>query len=393
VRVLIGAECFLPEVNGVTNSVRRVVEHLGRRGHDALIIAPGPGPDEHEGVEVVRVPSFSLPRYGSLHVGLTGRTRLQPVFERFRPDVVHLAAPCVLGYGVARAARLAGVPSVAVFQTDLAGFAHRNRLGALDPAVWRWLRKVHALADRTLVPSTATAWQLRRHGIGPLGIWRRGVDLDQFDPARRDPGFRAEVGAGAGDLVVGYVGRLAPEKRVHLLEGLQSVPGVRLVVIGDGPSRRDLEHRMPRARFTGFLGGSDLGRAMATLDVFVHTGADETFCQAVQEAMAAGVPVVAPAAGGPVDLVRHGIEGFLYPPDDAATMREAVVSLQLDPMLRRLMAERARAAVAGATWEAVCDQLLDHYALVLPGGPHELVRGLGPRRLAGDVHGVALVGP
>jgi phosphatidylinositol alpha 1,6-mannosyltransferase len=365
VRVLVGAECFLPEVNGVTNSVRRVVDHLARRGHEALVVAPAPGPVEYCGVEVVRVPSFSLPGYGSLAVGLPGSARLQRVLERFRPDVVHLAAPCILGHGLAVAARRAGVPSVAVFQTDLAGFARRNRLGALDPAVWRWLRRVHAQADRTLVPSTASAWQLRRHGIGPLGIWRRGVDLVQFDPTRRDDRTRTRLGAGPGDLLVGYVGRLAPEKRVHLLEGLQSVPGVRVVVVGDGPSRAALEHRLPRARFTGFLSGEELGRTVASLDVFVHTGADETFCQAVQEAMAAGVPVVAPAAGGPVDLVRHGVEGFLYPPEDAATLREAVVSLRLDPGLRRRMGVLARRAVASSSWEAVCDQLLDHYRAVV----------------------------
>jgi phosphatidylinositol alpha 1,6-mannosyltransferase len=164
-----------------------------------------------------------------------------------------------------------------------------------------------------------------------------------------------------GEVVVGYVGRLASEKRVELLESLGRVPQIKVVVIGDGPSRKRLERRLPDAEFLGWQNGVDLAALVASLDVFVHTGPHETFCQAIQEALASGVPVVAPAQGGPLDLVQHGENGWLFPPDAPELMAEAVRSLAADPHGRAAMGERARATVEHRTWKAVSHQLLAYY--------------------------------
>ena len=361
-RVAIIAECFLPECNGVTNSVLRVLEHLGRSGHEAMVVAPGLGPDRYLEVPVERVPSVTLPLYRSLAVGLP-TARVQSILRDFDPDVVHLAAPVVLGAAGGRAARALGVPAVSVYQTDLAGFANRYGWGATSPAVWAWLRRVHNQTDLTLAPSTLAAWQLERHGIGPVARWGRGVDLRRFHPGHRDALLHRRL-AGAGEVVVGYMGRLALEKQVHLLGHLRSLPGARVVVIGDGPARAQLERRLPGVTFLGFLGGDALSQAVASLDVFVHTGADETFCQAIQEALASGVPVVAPASGGPLDLVRHGENGYLYPAGDPALMRGAVRELAGDAGLRQAMGLRARASVEKRSWAHLGDELMGHYRAV-----------------------------
>jgi phosphatidylinositol alpha 1,6-mannosyltransferase len=363
VRVAIVAECFLPETNGVTNSVLRVVEHLERRGYEALVIAPGFGPDSYSRTPVERVPAVGLPVYRSLSVGLpTGRVKA--ILRSFRPDVVHLAAPFVLGAAGVRAARTLGIPSVAVYQTDLAGFGARYGLGFASGATWGWMRWVHNQSDLTLAPSTLAAWTLRSHGIDPVGMWGRGVDLDRFHPSHRSSLLRRRFSP-QGELVAGYMGRLAAEKQVHLLEPLSRRVGVRTVIIGDGPSATRLRRAMPRATFTGFQSGAELSAHLASLDLFVHTGADETFCQAIQEALASGVPVVAPAAGGPVDLVRHGDNGLLYPPGAADLVSQAVAHLAADPPLRATMAARARRSVEGRSWVAVGDDLLGHYESVL----------------------------
>ncbi|WP_279582591.1 glycosyltransferase [Fodinicola feengrottensis] len=143
------------------------------------------------------------------------------------------------------------------------------------------------------------------------------MDGDRFSPEHRSQALRRELAPG-GELLVGYVGRLAAEKHLELLEPVTLLPGVRVVIVGDGPARKALEHRMPQATFRGELRGADLSAAYASLDLFVHTGANETFCQSVQEALAAGVPAVAPAAGGPLDLVKDGQTGLLVRPDDPA---------------------------------------------------------------------------
>jgi phosphatidylinositol alpha 1,6-mannosyltransferase len=368
VRIAIVTESFLPRVNGVTNSVCRVLEHLTRRGHEALVVAPGPGPDEHDGL-LRLTPGVALPFYRSFVVGLPTR-QVTAALRDFRPDVVHLASPLVLGASGVAAARRLDVPAVAVFQTDVVGFARRYGLRGADAMVWAWLRRIHERADRTLAPSSPTMRELRRRGIPRVALWARGVDGRRFHPRHRSAELRARLAPG-GEVLVGYVGRLATEKRPWLLSHLHDLPGVRLVVVGDGPARRRLERLLPGAEFTGFRTGQDLSELVASLDVFVHTGADETFGQAVQEGLASGVPVVAPASGGPLDLVRPGHNGLLYPPDDPAAMRAAVAALAGDAALRLRMGGHARLSVHGHDWAGVCDELLGHYDDVLRGSRHE----------------------
>ncbi|MEV0676539.1 glycosyltransferase family 1 protein [Actinosynnema sp. NPDC050436] len=358
-RVAIVTESFLPQVNGVTNSVLRVLEHLRATGHPALVVAPGAGADQHRGTPVVRVPAVDLPRFSSLPVGVPTR-RVQTALADFRPDVVHLASPFVMGARGVSAARRLGLPSVAVYQTDVAGFAGHYGLGLTARAAWRWTRRLHSQADRTLAPSTWAVEALREHGVPRVHRWGRGVDVDLFTPARRDDALRRSL-APDGELLVGYVGRLSPEKQVARLRPVHDLPGVRVVIVGEGPEEAALRRDLPGAAFLGFRHGADLAAAYASLDVFVHTGPHETFCQAVQEALASGVPVVAPDAGGPRDLVRPDT-GYLFTSDDELVT--AVTELR-DPLHRRRMGNAARRWVRGRTWSAVCDELLGHYAAVL----------------------------
>ncbi|GHD94434.1 glycosyltransferase family 4 protein [Streptomyces naganishii] len=365
-RVVIVTESFPPDVNGVAHCALQTARHLVDRGHAPLVVAPATaaatGPDAEAPCPVVRVPSLPLPGYPQVRVALPSR-RVAAALTEHRADLVHLAGPFVLGVrGMAAAARL-GIPAVAVYQTDLAGYA-RTYMGAGEAAAWRRLRSVHRAADLTLAPSTAALRDLEAHGVPRVGLWPRGVDTVRFHPAHRDEALRREL-APAGELIVGYVGRLAPEKQVELLTGVHGLPGVRVVVVGDGPSRAHLAGALPDAVFLGRRTGGELARIFASLDVFAHTGPFETFCQTVQEAMASGVPVVAPAAGGPLDLVAHGRTGLLVPPRDTAAVREAVRTLAADPARRAAYGAAGRAAVEGRTWAAVGDRLLGHYDDVL----------------------------
>lgn len=365
-RVVIVTESFPPDVNGVAHCALQTARHLVDRGHSPLVVAPataaGTGPDALAPCPVVRVPSLPLPGYPQVRVALPSR-RVAAAIAEHRADIVHLASPFVLGVrGMAAAARL-GIPAVAVYQTDLAGYA-RTYVHAGEAAAWRRIRSVHAAADLTLAPSGPARRDLESHGVPRVKLWQRGVDTGRFCPGHRDEALRREL-APNGELIVGYVGRLAPEKQVELLAGVCGLDGVRVVVVGDGPSLPHLTEDLPGAAFLGRRTGDDLARVFASLDVFVHTGPFETFCQTVQEAMASGVPVVAPAAGGPLDLVAHGRTGLLVPPRDADAVRDAVTSLAADPALRTAYGTAGRATVEGRTWAAVGDQLLGHYADVL----------------------------
>lgn len=362
-RVAIVAESFLPSTNGVARSVVHVADQLRRRGHHLLLVAPAPGPDHWQGVPVLRVRSMPLPLCREFPLGLPGPT-LRRALREFGPDLVHLASPFSLGAQAIRVARDLEIPCVAVYQTDVAGFVRHYGLGLAAGPVWSWLRHLHAKVDRTLAPSRAAVTALGEQGIDNVHRWARGVDTCAFSPAHR--------GRPATELVlrvrIGYVGRLAAEKRVDRLAGLQGLPGVELVIVGDGAERRRLERLLPQARFTGQLSGDPLSQAYADLDVFVHTGDQETFCQAAQEAQAAGVPVVAPAAGGLLDLVEHGTNGLLWRLGDRSDLSRQVGLLVEDPQLRKRMGRAARAGVAARTWDHLGDELLDHYHAVLPRG-------------------------
>ncbi len=374
-RVAIVTESFLPQVNGVTNSVCRVADLLAARGHEALVLAPGPGPSSYAGFPVVRLPSVPLPFYRDFSVGLPARRVMTAAIRAFAPDVLHLASPALLGAAAVETARRWALPTVAVFQTDLPGFAGRYRLPGGD-ALWSLLRRTHAAVDRTLAPSSATMEALSARGFPRLDLWRRGVDAQRFSPAHRDEELRRGL-APNGETIVGYVGRLARDKRVEMLEHVSRLRGIRLVVVGDGPERARLRRRLPDAVFTGQRTGGDLSRLYASMDVFVHTGADETFCQAVQEALASGVPVVAPASGGPLDLVVPEHNGLLYAPDSVRELRVAVGRLAHNRQVRERMARGARPSVEHRTWEAVGEQLLDHYRAVIASSAELAAREAG----------------
>ncbi|OIJ87433.1 glycosyltransferase family 4 protein [Streptomyces monashensis] len=365
-RVVIVTESFPPDVNGVAHCALQTARHLVDRGHSPLVVAPAPAPgsapDTDAPCPVVRVPSLPLPGYPQVRVALPSR-RLAAALLHHRADLVHLASPFVLGVrGMAAAARL-GIPAVAVYQTDLAGYA-RTYMGAGEAAAWRRIRSVHSAANRTLAPSRAALTDLEAHGVPRVRLWPRGVDTVRFKPEHRDEALRREL-APHGELIVGYVGRLAPEKHVELLAGVCGLEGVKVVVVGDGPSHVHLTEALPGAAFLGRRTGHDLARIFASMDVFAHTGPFETFCQTVQEAMASGVPVVAPAAGGPLDLVAHERTGLLVPALDAAALTEAVCTLVTDPDRRIAYGLAARTMVEGRTWAAVGDQLIGHYGDVL----------------------------
>jgi phosphatidylinositol alpha 1,6-mannosyltransferase len=276
---------------------------------------------------------------------------------------VHLASPVCLGaHGAAVAGRL-GLPAVAVYQTDLPAYAHAYRLGRAGEAfAWQWLRRIHNSTARTLAPSTATATGLHARGIDNVWLWGRGVDTTRFDPARRSQEVRSSLG---NELLVGYVGRLATEKRVERLAGITALAGVRLVIVGAGPAEAMLRQQMPGATFLGERRGDELAAIYASLDVFVHSGPYETFGQTLQEAAASGLPVVAPAAGGPLDLVEDGVTGYLVPPADPNAFTAAVARLAADPALRAAFGAAGRRKVLGRTWPVLTGELVGHYAAVL----------------------------
>ncbi len=349
-------------MNGVTGSVLEVLRHLERTGHDTLVVAPRAGDvtaDLH-GARAEFVPSLPMPSYPAVRVAMARATRLAATIRPFRPDVIHLASPFVLGWQGLAVADALRVPAVAVYQTDVVGYAEKYGVPQATAIVAGHVARLHRRATLTLAPSSASLQQLEQLGVDRLRHWGRGVDTERFAPSRRSDAWRRHVAPG-GEVIVGYVGRLAREKQVADLKVLSGIAGVQVVIIGDGPTRGALAAELPDAVFLGHLAGDDLASAMAGLDVFVHPGESETFGQTIQEAHASGVPVVATGVGGPLDLVRPSVDGWLYRPGDLGELRAHVLDLVGDQAKRAAFGRAARDGVTARGWSALTADLVAHY--------------------------------
>jgi phosphatidylinositol alpha 1,6-mannosyltransferase len=350
-RVVVVTESFHPAVDGATATTRHVVDGLLDRGRRVLLVAPGPGLASYRGTEVLRV------------VGERSGRQVREAVHRFRADLVHVTAPGRLGRTALKQARRAGIPTVTVQTAPV---------GDLPAPVWQ--ARVADRSDRLLATSSWLAGHLGRLGV-TAEVWRPGVDPDAFRPSLREPALHAHWSRPRrGDrplapdrplVVVGYAGRLEPVHEVERLVELTDLPGIRLVVIGDGPERDRLRRRLPRARFTGHLDTGDLGHAVASLDLLVHPGRQESCCHPLREAAASGVPVVAAGAGGAAGLVRPLETGLLFDPAERVSFVRAVASLAGDTR-RRQLGTRARELALARSWrDAVTELDAVHHAAAL----------------------------
>lgn len=224
-------ESFLPHMNGVTGSVLQILRHLERTGHQAHVIAPAAAgiPSSVSGAAIESIPSLALPGYRNVRVGTSPAHRVAASLRHFQPDVVHLASPFALGWRGVLAAERLDVAAVAAYQTDVAAYTERYGIAATTGLAQTHIARLHRRATLTLAPSSEARSQLEQLGVDRLRRWGRGVDAERFHPKRRDPVLRGQWGAN-GNAVIGYVGRLAPEKQVEDLAALQSLVKSRVVV-------------------------------------------------------------------------------------------------------------------------------------------------------------------
>jgi len=340
-RIALVSESFLPAVDGTTTTVKAVADRLIDAGHDVQLIAMVPSLTSYRGSRVARVSPDGL------------SSRVRATLEEFRPDLVHVTSPGRIGRKALKHGRGMGVPTVVVQQTPVTGVTADY-----------WRAKVADRADRMLVTTPWMTTELERLGVGST-LWLPGVDSRAFTPQVRDPWVHASWArarsAEGHRIVVGYAGSLHRRHGVRRLPELAVIPGIRLVVVGEGPQRGWLEDRLPGAKFTGPLETGDLTRALASMDVVVHPGTMETCCHGLREAAASGVPVAAPRAGGARHVVRHLETGLLFDPSDRHGLRDAVTALAADRH-RGLLGERARELAQERDWYAAVDELLlDHY--------------------------------
>lgn len=360
-RLAVVTETYPPEVNGVAMSMARVVDGLNRRNHDVQLIRPRQpvglaAPSSGKlAVDEVLTKGLPVPLYPNLRMGVPSKRSLVKLWSLKRPDVVHIATEGPLGWSALQAAQHLALPVTSDYRTNFHAYGKHYRLGLLSKPIMGYLRKFHNRCDATMVPTEAMRALLAERGFERLSVVGRGVDAQRFDPARRSAAMRESWGAGPDDLVLGYVGRLAPEKNLGVvLAAYEAVkrmqPRVRLVLIGDGPMRAELAARAPDAVFAGARSGDDLAAHYAGLDLFLFASLTETFGNVTTEAMASGCAVVAFDSAAAGELIRSGVNGWLAGPGREADFIAAARAAAADAAARLAVAEAARATARRLDW-------------------------------------------
>jgi phosphatidylinositol alpha 1,6-mannosyltransferase len=385
------------EINGVAHTSRQLVAFAERRNLPMLCVHGG---ERTERIIEGDVTKLSL-RRGSFGFGLDADFRHDLFFWRhanraieavreFKANVVHITGPNDTGQLGAYVAHRLRLPLVISWHTNLHEYAARrlNRLAAPLPTAWR--ERLASLAERQsfraslrfyrlgraiLAPNEELREMLARETGRPTHLMRRGVDTSLFSPAKR---LRED-----GSFLIGYVGRLTPEKNVRRLAELEQglikagAGDFRFLIVGCGSEREWLERRMRRAEFTGVLRGEALARAYASLDLFVFPSQTDTFGNVVLEAQASGVPCLVSSQGGPKSIISPGRPGRPDPlgADDAASgmvadslidFLDATLGLMSQPERLSRMREAALKRAREFSWNSVFEQVYQAYEDCLP---------------------------
>lgn len=359
--------------DGANQALNLLVGYLLAHGVKVRIYSPTARRPAFEPIgDLVKVPAMRLPfGRGEYKLAWGLRRRVRRDLEAFAPNLVHVAAPELLGHAAIRYARRRGIVSVASLHTRFETYPRYYGIGVIEPLMKRLLTRFYNDFDRVLVPSESMATLLREWGVRTgIGIWSRGIDHDRFRPDRRDLAWRRSLGIADDSLAVGFLGRLVKEKGLDVFADVadelrrRGVPH-RILIVGDGPARRWFAGRVPGAVFAGFQSGEALARSVASMDVFFNPSVTETFGNVTIEAMAAGVPVVAARATGAVDLVADRETGFLVPPRDVPAYADAIQRIVEDPVLRHAMGEAAHARATRFRWDTANRAALDSYLALM----------------------------
>ena len=366
-------ETFLPKVDGIVTRLTKTIEFLTKNGDEVIVFCPEGCPDSYKGATIVGVAAMPLPLYPELKLGLPGPA-VSDKLEEFKPDLVHVVNPAVLGLGGIWLAKTNNIPLIASYHTHLPKYLEHYGMGMLEPLLWELLKAAHNQALLNLCTSTAMVNELEDKGIQRTALWQRGVDTENFRPELRSEKMREKLFGKYQntDSLLIYVGRLSAEKQIERIKPvLDNIPGACLALVGDGPYRGQLEKifENTKTNFIGYLSGEELASAYASGDIFLFPSSTETLGLVLLEAMAAGCPVIGANKGGIPDIINNGINGCLYNPDEKdngeRSLIEATKKILADKNKKEAMRKEARKEAEQWNWNQATLQLQKYYSVTL----------------------------
>jgi len=355
-------ETFPPDINGVAHTLSKMVNGLQLNGHNIWLVRPRIEKKElaqnRQGFNELLVKGMPIPFYKQLRMGLPAKKELHRLWSHKRPDVVHIATEGPLGWSALQVAKKLKIPISTDFRTNFHAYSSHYGIGWLSGAILSYMRKFHNSADATMVPTEQLAQTLSSAGFERLHVVPRGIDTQLFSPSKRDPALRASWKADSDTIVMLYVGRLAVEKNLELvlqtyaMAKQQSVKA-KLVLVGDGPMRHELEQSFADVIFAGFRTGEDLAAHYASADMFVFASQTETFGNVTLEAMASGLAVVAFNHAAAGELIQNGVNGMLAAHASDIHFEMAAQTLLNRPELMAYVRQQACISAQSMGWDTI----------------------------------------
>jgi len=363
-RIAIFTDTFLPQVNGVTNTLGRMGEYLESKGIAYIFITPDQKKEGTLPYNMEAFFSYPLFIYPECRFALPNMLRLTKRLDAFQPDVILTMTEFNMGLAGLNYGKKRKIPVVTNYSTNFGTILNSYKLHVLGNALEKYLAWFHNEADLTLTPSVESQEKLEKMGVIHTALFERGIDFERFDPKHRNSQYRQEAGID-DKLVLLYVGRLSPEKDLDILRdamdrlNTEYRDQIALVMTGDGPMCAELKKSMPsNVLFTGYKKGRELAEIYASCDVFAFPSSFETFGNVVLEAFASGLPVVGVAEGGVKGLIRHGENGYLANPRDVDSFSACIEKIITNEFLRKRFGINGRAYAQTKSWQAVFDDLM-----------------------------------
>lgn len=360
--------------DGVSLTLNRLVEYLERQGVPVMVF--GPTVDEpaldHKG-ELVPVPSIPMPGRPEYRVSIGFPESVQKQLREFKPTLIHIATPDLLGFRAMRYAQSNNIQIVASYHTHFTSYLKYYNLEMLEVLGWKYLAWFYSQCKHVYVPSPSMADELNKRGIDRgIRIWARGVNTELFHPDKRSDEWRTLTGAAEGNRVVTFVSRLVWEKDLQTyVDTVKKLNGtntnIKALIVGDGPAKKELQQMLPQAHFTGFITGEELATAYASSDIFLFPSVTETFGNVTLEAMSSGLPCIVADATGSKSLVESGVNGYLVPPRNTGKFARCVQEVAENDELCKKMGKIARQKALAYSWNNVNAELLKNYREALEG--------------------------
>ncbi len=367
-RVAFTSGSLIQDFDGVSNVVYKYIDLLKAKGVEIIAFSQITPAISEQKVPIFKVPSFAIPLYKRYRFSIFTKSILFRELNKFQPDLIHIHTPDLLGFEAINYGLVHKIPVVATHHTRFDVYLSYYHLSFLTNLAWFWMRKLYTKCNLVFCPSKQVLEELQIKGISNLMLLSHGVDTALFNPSKRSREFRQKLGL-ENKIGLLFVGRLVWEKDLKILAEAYNILAkkrdVVLILVGEGPARRELERMMPKALFLGQKSSKELSEIYACCDIFVFPSTTETFGLVALEAMASGLPVVGVEAFGLKDLVQDGNTGLLARPKDSQDFALKILRLIDDKVLRAKMAFEAYNFAQTKCWDNIINQVFWHYQNVI----------------------------